>query len=74
MQNDVIVPSIRSTNGSGTGESEARFSWADAFVAGADGSMLRIGLKREILAEVQPLFCKQQKKQTARPLAAAKRS
>jgi hypothetical protein len=68
-----ILPSIREASQSGRGDVEARFSWADAFCAGIIGSLRRLGLKKEIIAKVQPLFT-ETKKQTDRVLAAASRS
>jgi hypothetical protein len=56
VRQGVLVPSVRDANGSGTGDTEARFSWADAFAAGIIGSLRRLGLKTDVLRQVQPLF------------------
>ena len=53
----VFVPSVHPFIGrQGRGECEARFSWADAFVAGVVGSLRRNGIGPEMLKKVRPLF------------------
>lgn len=63
----IITPTIRGFGGSGRGDVEAQFSFADAFSAGIIGTMRRYGLRRpDVLKKVQPLFTGKPKKRTAR--------
>jgi hypothetical protein len=73
LDQKVLIPSIRPASGSGRGEGEAKFSWADGFSAGVVGSLRRMGLKLKMLAKVQPLFT-EPKKQTAQQVEAVERS
>jgi hypothetical protein len=66
VRRGVFAPSIRPFGGSGTGEVEGKFSWADAFAAGVVGSLQRLGLKPGLLSKVQPLLI-HPKKQTGQP-------
>lgn len=71
----VLVPSVRDFGGSGKGEGcEGRFSWLDAFTAGAVSTIRRAGLGMKVLRRVQPLFAQVTDEQTDRELAASRAS
>ncbi len=78
VSREVLVPSIRSAGGSGRGDVEALFSWQDAFVAGAVGTLRRHGInKLETLAKVRTLFDQSttpKKNRTARKVSASEQS
>ncbi len=65
-QRGIFSPSVRGFGGHGTGEVEARFSWADLFVGGAVGVLRRNGIKAEDLLKVRPLLCGSDEKETKR--------
>ena len=73
MAKRILVPSIRPADGSGTGQSEAIFSWSDAWSAGIVGTLRRLGLKPDLMRKVQPLFTTETKR-TAQQLTPAERS
>ncbi|MBU4271352.1 MAG: hypothetical protein KKE86_15510 [Planctomycetes bacterium] len=62
----IIEPSIRPFGGSGSGDVEGRFSWADAFAAGAIGTLRRYGFGSDVLRKIQPMFCEPRKRATRR--------
>ena len=61
----LFKPSVKPFCGSGKGEScEGRFSYADAFAAGAIGALRRQGFPPKVLRKVQPIFCGSSQKTT----------
>lgn len=79
MVDEIFEASIQRFQGSGKGESvEARFSWADAFIAGAIGCLRRNGIPAKALKEARLLLSETEinetEKQTARKVTTSKRS
>jgi hypothetical protein len=56
VQRGIFNPSIRQFGGPGQGEVEARFSWADGFIAGLIGSLRRHRLPMSSFENVWTLF------------------
>ena len=73
----IFTPSIRDFGGNGKGVAEARFSWADAFLAGTVGVLRRNRIGPDHLLKVKALLAEpseNQKKRTSRKVAASGRS
>ena len=75
MRMGIFKPSVKPFNGSGKGAlCEGRFSYADAFAAGAIGALRRQGFAPKVLRKIQPLFCERSKKRTPRKQLSSARS